>query len=160
MMSGVPLETCWAFNKLWNNKFYYKTASCSYFYWVIYDARIHEYHIFIRNFSSLSFHIYIYIYMSYKWVYPLIISHWYLACISPFTHTFHKFKHITADLIGVIIFEEEHGLRSTTWTVIALVCAELRYRRSLAVNSHVLEGQIRNPAHLCQSIIRHTFASL
>jgi hypothetical protein len=28
MMSGVPLETCWAFNKLWNNKFYYKFASC------------------------------------------------------------------------------------------------------------------------------------
>jgi len=27
MMSGVPLETCWAFNKLWNN-FYYKVASC------------------------------------------------------------------------------------------------------------------------------------
>jgi len=24
MMSGGPLETCWAFNKLWNNKFYYK----------------------------------------------------------------------------------------------------------------------------------------
>jgi hypothetical protein len=24
MMSGVPVETCWAFNKLWNNKFYYK----------------------------------------------------------------------------------------------------------------------------------------
>ena len=24
MMSGVPFETCWAFNKLWNNKFYYK----------------------------------------------------------------------------------------------------------------------------------------
>ena len=34
MMSGVPLETCWAFNKLWNNKFYYKAASCWYFYWV------------------------------------------------------------------------------------------------------------------------------
>jgi hypothetical protein len=28
MMSGVPLETCWAFNKRWNNKFYYKVASC------------------------------------------------------------------------------------------------------------------------------------
>ena len=28
MMSGVPLETCWAFSKLWNNKFYYKAASC------------------------------------------------------------------------------------------------------------------------------------
>jgi len=24
MMSGMPLETCRAFNKLWNNKFYYK----------------------------------------------------------------------------------------------------------------------------------------
>ena len=34
MMSGVPLETCWAFNKLCNNKFYYKAASCWYFYWV------------------------------------------------------------------------------------------------------------------------------
>jgi len=28
MMSGVPLETCRAFNKRWNNKFYYKVASC------------------------------------------------------------------------------------------------------------------------------------
>jgi hypothetical protein len=35
IMSGVLLETCWAFNKLWNNKFYYKAASCWYFYWVI-----------------------------------------------------------------------------------------------------------------------------
>jgi hypothetical protein len=28
MMSGMPLETCWAFNKLWNNKFCCKVASC------------------------------------------------------------------------------------------------------------------------------------
>jgi len=28
MMSGVPLETCWAFKKRWNNKFYNKVASC------------------------------------------------------------------------------------------------------------------------------------
>jgi hypothetical protein len=27
-MSGVPLETCWAFNERWNNKFCYKVASC------------------------------------------------------------------------------------------------------------------------------------
>jgi len=27
-------ETCWAFNKIWNNKFYHKTASCWYFYWI------------------------------------------------------------------------------------------------------------------------------
>jgi len=45
MMSGVPLETCRAFNKLWNNKFYYKAASCWYIYWIIYDARILEYQV-------------------------------------------------------------------------------------------------------------------
>jgi hypothetical protein len=28
MMSGKPLETCWAFNERWNNNFYYKVASC------------------------------------------------------------------------------------------------------------------------------------
>ena len=28
MMSGMPLETRWAFNKVWNNKFYYKVATC------------------------------------------------------------------------------------------------------------------------------------
>jgi len=27
MMSGMPLETRRAFNKFWNNKFYYKVAS-------------------------------------------------------------------------------------------------------------------------------------
>ena len=34
MMSGLPLETYWAFSKLWNNKFYYKAASCWYLYWI------------------------------------------------------------------------------------------------------------------------------
>ena len=38
MMSGVPHEICWAFNKLWNNKFHYKAASCWYFYWVNNDC--------------------------------------------------------------------------------------------------------------------------
>ena len=28
MMRGVLLETCWAFNERWNNKFCYKVASC------------------------------------------------------------------------------------------------------------------------------------
>jgi hypothetical protein len=28
MMSCMPLETCWAFNERWNNKLYYKGASC------------------------------------------------------------------------------------------------------------------------------------
>jgi hypothetical protein len=41
MMSGMPLETCWAFNKRWNNKFYYKIASC----WLF---------LLIRSFTLLS----------------------------------------------------------------------------------------------------------
>jgi len=28
MINDVPLETCWAFNELWNNKFRYQVASC------------------------------------------------------------------------------------------------------------------------------------
>jgi hypothetical protein len=48
-MSGVLLETCWALNKLWNNKFYYKAGSCWYFYWIIHDARIHKYQIYFTS---------------------------------------------------------------------------------------------------------------
>jgi hypothetical protein len=40
MMSGMPLETCWAFNKLWNNKSHYKVASCWLF--LLIPARIRE----------------------------------------------------------------------------------------------------------------------
>ena len=28
MISDIPLETCWAFNVLWSNKFRYQVASC------------------------------------------------------------------------------------------------------------------------------------
>jgi hypothetical protein len=43
MMSGVSLETCWAIDKHWNNKFYYMIAP----YWLFlydlyYDTQIHE----------------------------------------------------------------------------------------------------------------------
>ena len=38
-----------------NNKFYYKAASCWYFYWVIYDARIHEYQIVAQCYYQLLF---------------------------------------------------------------------------------------------------------
>jgi len=44
-MSGVSLETCWTFINFGNNKFYYKAVFCWYFYWIIYDARDHEYQI-------------------------------------------------------------------------------------------------------------------
>jgi hypothetical protein len=57
MMIGVLLETYWAFKKFWNNKFYYKTASCWYFYWVIYDARIHEYQIQVFLDVTLPVHL-------------------------------------------------------------------------------------------------------
>ena len=38
MMSGMPLETRWAFNKLWNNKFCYNVACCWLFLLIHYDA--------------------------------------------------------------------------------------------------------------------------
>jgi len=33
MMGGVSPKTCWAIKKHWNNKFYYKVASCWFFLW-------------------------------------------------------------------------------------------------------------------------------
>jgi hypothetical protein len=49
MMSGVPLETCWDFNKLWNNKFYYKLHLVGIATESYYDARIHEYQIYKKH---------------------------------------------------------------------------------------------------------------
>ena len=39
MMSDVPLEKCWAFNVLWNNKFRYQVASC----WLLLLRRVITY---------------------------------------------------------------------------------------------------------------------
>jgi len=39
MMSGMPLETCWAVNERWNNKFCYKVASC----WLFLLRRVCKY---------------------------------------------------------------------------------------------------------------------
>jgi hypothetical protein len=46
MLSGVPLETCGAFNKLWNNKFYYELHLVDISTESYYDARIHEYQMY------------------------------------------------------------------------------------------------------------------
>jgi len=48
MMSGVPLETCSAFNKLWNNKFYYKLHLVGISTESYYNARIHEYQMSVQ----------------------------------------------------------------------------------------------------------------
>jgi len=45
MMSGVPLETCRAFSKLWNNKFYYKLHLVGISIESYYNVWIHEYQI-------------------------------------------------------------------------------------------------------------------
>jgi len=49
MMGGVPLETCWAFNKLWTNKFYYKLYLVGIATEPYYDARIHKYQIYKQS---------------------------------------------------------------------------------------------------------------
>jgi hypothetical protein len=50
MMSGVPLETCWSFNTLWNNKFYCKVVPC----WLL--LLIHTVLYFCRSGWCLFFH--------------------------------------------------------------------------------------------------------
>ena len=40
MMSSMPLEICRAFNKFWNNEFYYKVASCWLF--ILIHTTMHE----------------------------------------------------------------------------------------------------------------------
>jgi len=56
MMNGMLLETCWAFNEQWNNKFYYKVATCWLF--LLIHTAMHGY-MNIKNkcyyFSSLMF---------------------------------------------------------------------------------------------------------
>jgi len=54
LMSGVPLETCWAFNKRWNNKLYYKLHPVGISIQSYYDARVHEYQTSQYNISCLS----------------------------------------------------------------------------------------------------------
>ena len=50
---GMPLETCSAFNKLWNNKFYYKLHLVGISTESYYDAWIHEYQIYKRTWMPL-----------------------------------------------------------------------------------------------------------
>ena len=54
MMRGVPLETCWAFNERWNNKFCYKVASC----WLFLLN-----HTMMHGTMNIKKNIYIYIYI-------------------------------------------------------------------------------------------------
>jgi len=61
MMSGVPLETCWAFSKFWNNKFYYKVHLVGYFYWLTdsfcpgTSASTWEPHVFTHKIEAVHF---------------------------------------------------------------------------------------------------------
>jgi len=59
--------------QLWINKFYYKAASCCYFYWGIYDARIHEYEISLKSDKSNGYftwrpiYIFYHISLNFSW---------------------------------------------------------------------------------------------
>jgi hypothetical protein len=53
MMSGMPLETCWAFNEPWNNKFYCKVASCwlfllGFYIWLWTDVWLLAWPLYLR----------------------------------------------------------------------------------------------------------------
>ena len=59
MMSGMPLQTCWAVNERWINKFYYKVASCWLFllsvccYWS-YNSPVQLQFWFLRDQSNFK----------------------------------------------------------------------------------------------------------
>ena len=65
MMSGMPLETCWAFNERWINKFYYKFASWWLFLLSI-DGML-EVSVFNCNQILLQFCIMMVISTEYRW---------------------------------------------------------------------------------------------
>jgi hypothetical protein len=52
MISGLPLETCYVFNKRWNNKFCYKVASC----WLFLLNHIGLYSTFLENYLAVDIH--------------------------------------------------------------------------------------------------------
>jgi hypothetical protein len=54
MMDGVSPETRWVIKKQWNNKFYYTVASCWYFLWVLYYARIREHQVTWKHLCQFS----------------------------------------------------------------------------------------------------------
>jgi hypothetical protein len=57
MMGGVPLETCWAFNERWNNKFCYKVAYCWLFLLniILYWNWVQNLHLHPRDFHVFMF---------------------------------------------------------------------------------------------------------
>ena len=57
MMSGMPLETCWAFNERWNNKFCYKVASCWLF--LLSHTTMHGSMNIKKKNLSMMFHCYV-----------------------------------------------------------------------------------------------------
>jgi len=68
LMSGMLLETCWALNERWNNKFYYKLASCWLF--LLSHTTMHG----SMNIKLLSFLFFILspIFTSHSYITPLL----------------------------------------------------------------------------------------
>jgi len=68
MMSGMPLETCWAFNERWNNKLYYKVASCWLFLliviWVCFENSVEKvkFHYNLTGITVLYIKLYVHLY--------------------------------------------------------------------------------------------------
>jgi len=138
MMSGVPLETCWAFNKLWNNKFYYKAASCWCFYRIIHNARIHEYQIYVYCTLTEVFLNLTEIFLTLTEVFPCF----FLNCKAN---------------ARVKLAKTGHGPHSSTLVVICVVRLLLVLFYVLLVCKCVLAPG-DNPIAVNKYIISHTFS--
>jgi hypothetical protein len=106
-MSGVPLETCWAFKKRWNNKFCYKAASCWYFYWVIY---CYNAYIFYMGSVNAALHV------TYSKFFLIIWTYIFHLLSSDFV-----FESLSA-FLSKVLFHISETIESLLWDCSSVLC--------------------------------------
>jgi len=170
MMSGVPLETCWACNKLWNNKFYYKAASCWYFYWVIYDARIHEYQIHKQQFTPESMKVAKHISAcrsgisvcvkceadSLKNPMTFMLSYvqiWYISLCQVWGRLLEESNDFHVLLCPDLVYQSVSSVRQTPWRIQWLSCS-LMSRSGISVCVKCEADSLKNPMTFMLSYVQ------
>jgi len=134
-MSGMPLETCWAFNKGWNNIFYYKIAC----YWLFLQIQFRFHFILCPHtrFRSTLF----------RFVPPTKHKHAKIQGehkVFPWLQTF-----ITRRLRGI---QKEHILKSTN--VLLKKLLELRFEKKVCIPRSFLVINVCNQGKtLCSPCI-------
>jgi hypothetical protein len=126
MMSGMSIETCWAFNKLWNNKFYYKLHLVGYFCYFILQCTDPWISIFNCLFSEHSSNML-----------PKILRFCFLAfCVDVFSYV----------LRIVRVGAATRGGQNFSGSKISVIHEEMKYQ-------HVLSGLATHVFRKCTVLI-------